>query len=74
MKKGGLTAKDEFKTKEVNGLYDLMHDIKGNFFNGIPTEHEDARILKRAAAEARQSSNVSEKPMTLEDFFMKYAV
>ncbi|KAJ0305314.1 hypothetical protein Brms1b_010910 [Colletotrichum noveboracense] len=73
VKTGGLRAADEFKTKEVNGLFDLMHAIKGNFFNGVPTEHEDARLLKKAAAEARQS-NISLKPMTLEQFFQKYAM
>ncbi|KAK1856555.1 NmrA family protein [Colletotrichum chrysophilum] len=72
VKTGGLSAADEFKTKEVNGLFDLMHAIKGNFFNGVPTEHEHARLLKKATAEARQS-NISLKPMTLEQFFQKYA-
>ncbi|KAL3293543.1 NmrA-like family protein, partial [Colletotrichum asianum] len=73
VKSGGLSAADEFKTKEVNGLFDLMHAIKGNFFNRVPTEHEDARLLKKAAVEARQS-NISLKPMTLEQFFQKYAM
>ncbi|KAH0433006.1 NmrA family protein [Colletotrichum camelliae] len=73
VKKGVLSAADEFKTKEVNGLFDLMHAIKGNFFNGVPTEHNDARLLKKAAAKARQS-NVSLKPMTVEQFFQKYAM
>ncbi|KAI8274607.1 NmrA-like family domain-containing protein [Colletotrichum sp. SAR11_57] len=72
VKTGGLSAADEFKTKEVNGLFDLMHAIKGNFFNGVPTENEHARLLKKATAEARQS-NISLKPMTLEQFFQKYA-
>ncbi|KAI8294360.1 NmrA-like family domain-containing protein [Colletotrichum sp. SAR 10_99] len=73
VKTGGLSAADEFKTKEVNGLFDLMQAIKGNFFNGVPTEHENARLIKKAAAEARQS-NISLKPMTLEQFFQKYAM
>ncbi|KAF5485080.1 NmrA-like family domain-containing protein [Colletotrichum siamense] len=73
VKTGGLSAADEFKTKEVNGLFDLMQAIEGNFFNGMPTDHENARILKKAAAEARQS-NISLKPMTLEQFFQKYAM
>lgn len=73
IKKGELTSTDEFKTKEVNGLFDLMHAIKGNFFNGLPTVPENARILKKAASEARHSP-ASSKPMSIEEFFKKYAM
>lgn len=69
---GGLTAKDEFKTKEVNGLFDLMHAIEGRFFNGDVTNPEPAKQLKTAAAEAR-GKGCGNTPMTAEEFFKKYA-
>ncbi|CAH0046243.1 unnamed protein product [Clonostachys solani] len=69
-----LQAPDKFKTKEVNGLFDLMHAIKGNFFNGIPTQHEDAKKLKAAASQARGKSSEAVEPLTLEGFFRKYAM
>lgn len=69
-----MKAYDEFKTKEVNGLFDLMHAINGNFFNGIPTIHEDARTLKSEAAKATGRTGDAAKPMTLEAFFRKYAM
>ncbi|RSL75630.1 hypothetical protein CEP51_010688 [Fusarium floridanum] len=72
--KGGLTAITPSKTAEVNGLFDLMQAIKGNFFNGIPTNHEDARVLKENASKARQSNGVKACPMTIEEFFTKYAL
>ncbi|WAO92333.1 NmrA domain-containing protein [Fusarium falciforme] len=71
--KGGLTATTASKTTEVNGLFDLMQEIKGNFFNGIPTKPEDARVLKENASKARRSDGVKARPMTIEEFFIKYA-
>ncbi|OJJ42396.1 hypothetical protein ASPZODRAFT_170187 [Penicilliopsis zonata CBS 506.65] len=67
---GVLTAGEATKTKEVNGLFDLMHALHGCFFNGRPTEHEKARLLKQAAlaATGRQGGL-----MTVEQFFRKYA-
>jgi hypothetical protein len=70
--KGGLTATTPAKTKEVNGLFDLMQEIKGNFFNGIPTNPEDARVLKENASKARQSRGVKTQPMTIDEYFIKY--
>ena len=68
---GGLKAADAPKTKEVNLLYDLMHALEGNFFNGIPTAHDDARTLKAEAAKARKSDMAT--PTTVETFFGIYA-
>lgn len=68
---GELRAKDPFKTKEVNGLFDLMHAIQGRFFNGEVTNPEPAIQLKRAAAKARGQES-SSAPMTAEEFFKKY--
>ncbi|KAI8717005.1 NmrA domain-containing protein [Fusarium sp. LHS14.1] len=71
--KGGLTATTASKTTEVNGLFDLMQEIKGNFFNGIPTKHEDARVLKENASKARRSDGVKAQPTAIDEFFLKYA-
>ncbi|KAF4973693.1 hypothetical protein FSARC_82 [Fusarium sarcochroum] len=70
---GGLTATTPSKTTEVNGLFDLMQAIQGNFFNGEPTQHQDARDLKEAASRARKSGG-NGKPITLEEYFRKYAL
>ncbi|KAJ4252743.1 hypothetical protein NW762_010649 [Fusarium torreyae] len=70
---GGLTAMIPSKTREVNGLFDLMQAIQGNFFNGEPTQHQDARDLKEAASRARKSGG-SGQPTTLEEYFRKYAL
>ncbi|KAJ3550029.1 hypothetical protein NM208_g204 [Fusarium decemcellulare] len=72
--KGGLTATTPSKTTEVNGLFDLMQEIKGNFFNGVPTKPEDARVLKEMASKARRSNEAKAQPMTVEEFFIKYAL
>lgn len=69
----GLQANDKFKTKEVNGLFDLMHAINGNFFNGIPTIHEDSRVLKEAGCQAR-GEGPQQELMTCLEFFRKYAL
>lgn len=68
---GGLQAAESTKTKEVNGLFDLMHALNGNFFNGRPTEHENAKELKAAALQARGEQG---HLMSAEDFFRKYAL
>lgn len=52
-------------------MYDLMHALQGNFFNGVPTNHEDARILKAEVAKARKSSAIG--TTTVEQFWRKYA-
>ncbi|CAI6041219.1 unnamed protein product [Clonostachys chloroleuca] len=72
--KGGLTAKTPSKTKEVNALFDLMQEIKGNFFNGVPTKPEDARALKESASKFRKSSGTKSTPMTIEEYFGKHAL
>lgn len=67
---GDLTAGNATKAKEVNGLFDLMHALNGCFFNGKPTDHGNARILKRKACEA---TNRKESLMSVAQFFQKYA-
>ncbi|OAL28906.1 hypothetical protein AYO22_02342 [Fonsecaea multimorphosa] len=71
IEKGALEAEDASKTEEVNGLYDLMHELKGNFFNGRPTEHENAKALKAKACEATGRGDQA-CLMTVEGFFRKY--
>lgn len=68
VQKGGLSAKDDFKTKEVNGLFDLMQALNGNFFNGRPTEHENAQILKAQATKAGGLPASSGKLMTVRQY------
>lgn len=68
---GGLKATNVPKTNEVNLLYNLMHALEGKFFNGVLTNHENARILKAEAARARKSSHVG--TTTVEEFCRKYA-
>lgn len=60
----------ETKTKEVDGLFDLMHAFHGNVFQGRPTEHEPARVLKEAVGTA---TGRREALMGMECFFRKYA-
>lgn len=67
-----MTAKDANKTKEINGLFDVMHALDGNFFNGEPTDPEPARQLKRNASQARGRGGDA-KPMTGREFFVQYA-
>lgn len=71
LERGKLDAGgSETKTKEVNGLFDLMQALGGNFFQGRPTEHEPARVLKEAACTA---TGRRETLMGIENFFRKYA-
>jgi hypothetical protein len=67
-----LETDDASKTEEVNGLYDLMQELGGNFFNGRPTEHENAKLLKRKACEATGRGADQARLMTVEGFFKKY--
>lgn len=70
MVKGNLTAANVTKTQEVNGLFDLMHALKGCFFNGKPTEHENAKLLKAMACAA---TGRDEELVGVEEFFRRYA-
>lgn len=64
---------DPNKAKEVSGLFTLMHAVKGNFFDGVPTNHETARLLKADGAKARGLRGEDMELMTAEKFFAQYA-
>ncbi|CAG9994362.1 unnamed protein product [Clonostachys byssicola] len=67
-----LMAGNELKTKEVNGLFDVMHAVQGRFFNGEVTEPRHAKELKAAVSLVRRGKT-STTPMTAEQFFRKYS-
>ncbi|KAF9891229.1 hypothetical protein FE257_004793 [Aspergillus nanangensis] len=69
--KGNLSAGNATKTKEVNGLFDLMHALDGCFFEGRATDHEASIVLKQRACEATRRS---ERLLSTEGFFRKYAL
>lgn len=68
---GSLSAGSATKKQEVNGLFDLMHALQGNFFNGRPTEHETSRKLKQRVGKAVKGP---ETLMSAAEFFRKYAL
>lgn len=53
VKEGALEAGTEGKTKEVNGLFDYCHYVKGEYCDGKPLDQEPMKLLKRMASEAR---------------------
>ncbi|KAB2574163.1 NmrA-like family domain-containing protein 1 [Lasiodiplodia theobromae] len=53
VKEGALEAGTEGKTKEVNGLFDYCHYVKGEYCGGKPLDQEPMKLLKRMASVAR---------------------
>ena len=62
------------KTKEVNGLRDYCHYMKGNYCNGRPTDDallSEMRELKKVASASRGVGGTSH-PQTIEGFIRAY--
>lgn len=64
-----LTAGDQYKTKEVNGLFAFMHAIDARFFNGELTDDTNARILKARGSRARGALGADTELTTVEQYF-----
>lgn len=69
-----LKAGTPGKTKEVNGLRNYCHYMRGNYCNGLPTDETllgEMRVLKRVAHAAKGGRGTSE-PQTIEGFIRAY--
>ncbi|KAH6873407.1 hypothetical protein B0T10DRAFT_588772 [Thelonectria olida] len=68
---GRMTASTPGKTKEVNGLHDYCHWVKGNYLNGEPAHLRDSIPLKRLGAEARGKTGQDLELMTVDRYYQR---
>ncbi|KAI8685238.1 NmrA domain-containing protein [Fusarium keratoplasticum] len=70
-----LKAATPGKTKEVNGLRNYCHFVKGNYCNNQPTDEnllKEVRELKKIVGKARRRGEGGQKLQTIEGFIRAY--
>ncbi|KAK2806497.1 hypothetical protein FQN50_005780 [Emmonsiellopsis sp. PD_5] len=73
VEQSALNAADEFKAKEVNGLFGYCHAVKGNYCGGKPIDQTEGQELKRRGARARGATGPGVELMSVEGF-IKYMI
>lgn len=62
------------KTKEVNGVRNYSHYVKGNYCDGLPVDQTPARKLKTAASKARARQGAAAELQTFEGFIRDHGL